>query len=91
MSKTSTGISKTNLFSGRKEKQITSLNNTTEGNTGMTEEYNKLPRAYKVKYWADKYNATPNGWVVASLIRQEHISEAASISMSARKKKRKKK
>ena len=53
----------------------------------MTEEYKKLPFAYKIKYWADKYNATPNGWVVASLIQQEHRSVPASMSVARRKRK----
>ena len=53
----------------------------------MTEEYKKLPFAYKIKYWADKYNATPNGWVVASMISQEHRSKASRVSVAARKKK----
>ena len=53
----------------------------------MNEEYRKLPFSHKIKYWADRYNATPNGWVVASLIQQEHRSEAASKSVAARKKK----
>tara|TARA_Y100001938_G_scaffold146703_1_gene226148 strand:+ start:1216 stop:1389 length:174 start_codon:yes stop_codon:yes gene_type:complete len=53
----------------------------------MTEEYKKLPFAYKIKYWADKYNATPNGWVVASLIQQEHRSVSAGMSIAQRKRK----
>ncbi len=53
----------------------------------MTEEYKKLPFAYKIKYWTDKYNATPNGWVVASLIQQEHRSVSAAMSIAQRKRK----
>ena len=53
----------------------------------MNEEYHKLPFAYKIKYWADKYNSTPNGWVVASLIQQQYRSQAAAMSPAARRKK----
>ena len=53
MSKTSTGISKTNLFSGRKEKQIISLNNTTEGNTGMPNKNAKKRKQDKKKRHLD--------------------------------------
>ena len=52
-------------------------------------EYKSLPFAYKIKYWADKYNATPNGWVVASLIQQQHRSESSKKTTKQRKQRKK--
>ena len=54
----------------------------------MREEYNKLSFAYKIKYWADKYNATPNGWVVASLIQQQYRSESSKRTPTQRKRRK---
>lgn len=54
----------------------------------MNEEYKKLPFSYKIKYWADKYNSTPNGWAVAALIQQQYRSQAAAMSSAARRKRK---
>ena len=50
--------------------------------------YSSMPFAYKIKYWADKYRSTPNGWAVASMIQSQYRSEVAKISPSARKKRK---
>ena len=54
----------------------------------MNEEYKKLPFSYKIKYWADTYNSTPNGWAVAALIQQQYRSQAAAMSSAARRKRK---
>ena len=50
--------------------------------------YSSMPFAYKIKYWADKYNATPNGWVVASLIQQQYRSESSKRTPTQRKRRK---
>tara|TARA_R100001463_G_scaffold6332_6_gene20884 strand:+ start:1638 stop:1784 length:147 start_codon:yes stop_codon:yes gene_type:complete len=43
----------------------------------------------RVAYWRKKYNSTPNGWAVASLIGSEYESEQSKQSKSYRKEKSK--
>ena len=40
----------------------------------------------KMNYWKIKYNSTPNGWAVASLIGAEYQGVASRVSKSKRKK-----
>ena len=50
--------------------------------------YSSMPFAYKIKYLADKYRSTPNGWAVAAMIQSQYRSESSKLSPSARKKRK---